>query len=184
MKRIITLLLVVICATTTSFAQEKGDKYWGGNVGIGSATTIIDGSSSSSISVSIQPEIGYFVANNFKIGASAGYDYNIGSHYITVTPNIAYYAKISENFYYTPGLEFGFVLGVANDFVMPGFGFGVSLGRFEFRPKPKFGLSVDLLSLSYISLSYTNSDYGFKITSNSFSFNLIVNPTVSLKYYF
>lgn len=183
MKRVVIFLLAVICSTTI-YAQNKGDKYIGGTIGVSTTTYILDGESSAGISLAIQPEFGYFVANNFKIGASLGYSYNSNAHVIALTPNLAYYVKVCDNLYYTPGVDVGFVLGVSDSVAMPGFSVSASLGRFEFKPKPKFGISVDILSFSYVSLTYRDKYSDIKFTTNGLNFNFIVNPTVSIKYYF
>lgn len=183
MKRVIIFLLAVIC-TTTIYAQNKGDKYIGGNVGVSTTAIISDGAGSAGISLSIQPEFGYFIAENFKVGASFGYGYNSDTHSIALTPNLAYYVKVCDNLYYVPGIEAGFVLGVSGGIAMPGFGIGASLGRFEFKPKQKFGISVDMLSFAYVSLTYRDVYTGTRFTSNCLNFNFIANPTISVKYYF
>lgn len=185
MRKIIITLLAVITVTAVSSAQQKGDMYVGGALGVGTTSLIVGGESSTGVSFGIAPTFGYFVADKFKIGGSVAYNVEVGdsaSHAIQVMPNIAYYVELCKNFYYTPGLELGFVCGVTEGITMPGFGVGLSLGSFEFRPTPKFGFEVNLLSFSYVLLTY-NDDY-MRFNSNGVVFDLGLNPSVGLKYYF
>lgn len=186
MKKLsICLLAIFATSIFCTSAQQKGDMYVGGSFGIGTNSSIIDGSSSTSLSFEIAPEFGYFVANNFRIGASLSYgiSYNGSTiHEFTIMPNLAYYLRICDNFYYTPGLELGFALGASSGITMPGFGMGLNLGSFEFRPTKKLGMSVNLLSFSYALMSHKNEYYS--VNSNSVSFNLGLSPSVGVKYYF
>ena len=184
MKRFIicTLAFLSVSALTVS-AQNKGDKYVGGMLGVGVSASFVEDISATATNVGIAPEFGYFVADKFKVGAGIGYSLNISgatSHALTVCPNVAYYVKLCNNFYYTPTFEIGFAYGHSEGLNGVGFGLGLSIAGFEFRPSTHFGLSVNLLSLSYVFLSYP--DYG--LNSNNVTFNLGVNPSVGVKYYF
>lgn len=183
MKKLL-ISIVAICAIANLSAQTKGEMYAGGNLGVSTTSLISGGESASAIKFSIAPEFGYFVANNFKVGVSLGYGIESGAHTLEIMPNIEYYAKICNGFYYTPGIGVGFVAGFSEGIAMPGFGLSFALGSFEFRPTPKFGLSVSLLSLSYACLTYKDSYYGIKFNTNVVNFNLGINPSVGLKYYF
>ena len=178
------ICIVALCAVFNLSAQNKGEKYVGGNLGIATTSLIVDGESASAIKFAIAPEFGYFVADKFKVGVSLGYGVESGTHTLEIIPNIQYYARICDGLYYTPGLGFGFVAGFSEGLAMPGFGLSLSLGSFEFRPTPKFGLSVGLLSLSYVYMTYKDDYYGFKVNTSGVNFNLGINPSVGLKYYF
>lgn len=184
MKKIIISLLAIISVTTIS-AQNKGEMYAGGSLGIGTSSLISEGESATSVSFNIAPEFGYFVANNFKIGASISYGLESGNpstHTLQIMPNMAYYARICDKFYYTPGLQLGFVCGISDGVSMPGFGVGLSLGSFEFRPTQKFALSVSLLSFEYVVMTYRYED--FKFNMSGVNFRLGTTPSVGIKYYF
>ena len=185
MKKLI-ICIVALCAIFNLSAQSKGEKYLGGVLGISTTSLISGGESVSAIKFAIAPEFGYFVANNFKIGASLGYGIESGTHTLEIMPNIEYYVKLCESFYYTPGLAFGFVAGFAEGIAMPGFGVALNLGSFEFRPTQKFGLSIGLLSFSYAHLTYREKYDGqiYKFSANGVNFNICINPSVGLKYYF
>lgn len=184
MKRLIICALAFLAVSVQSVsAQDKGDKYVGGMLGVGVSANFVEGISSTATNVGIAPEFGYFVANKLKVGAGIGYSLSISgatTHVLTVSPNVAYYVKLCNNFYYTPAFEIGFAYGHSEGLDGVGFGLGLSLAGFEFRPSTHFGLSVNLLSLNYVFLSYP--DYG--VNSNGVTFNLGVNPSVGVKYYF
>ena len=188
MKKIcICLLAILSTSAICASAQTKGDMFVGGNLGISTTSFIVEGESSTGLNFNIAPEFGYFVADNLKIGASISYGIEFAdyaTHTLSVLPNIAYYVKVCDNFYYTPGVELGFAAGFTEDLSMPGFGLGVNLGSFEFRPTNKFGLSMNLLSLSYVLLTYKDKDYGVRFNSNGVNFNLGVSPSIGIKCYF
>ena len=183
MKKML-LLVVTLCSVATLSAQVKGDKYFGGSLGVSATSVIMSGESSATVGFSIAPQFSYFVADNFKIGVEAvyGIDNANAIHTIQLLPNIAYYVRLCDGFYYAPELSVGLVMDVFDGYVMPGFGAGLSLGNFEFRPTKKFGMSVSLLSFSYVLLTYRDSYYS--ASASGYDFKLGVSPSVGLKYYF
>ena len=77
MKKICICLLAifytgVICAS----AQNKGDMFAGGSLGISTSSSIVNGNSATSLDFEIAPEFGYFVIDNLKVGASIAYGVN------------------------------------------------------------------------------------------------------------
>ena len=72
MKRFFTLLaLMIITATYSISAQNKGDSYIGGMLGAGISSSFIHGinnSTTSTINASASFEFGYFIANKLKLG--------------------------------------------------------------------------------------------------------------------
>ena len=181
MKKIF-ICIVALCAVFKLSAQNKADMYIGGHVGVATTAIISGEESAAAIKFIVAPEFGYFVTDRFKIGASLAYGIESETHILEVMPNIEYYAKICDGFYYTPGLQLGFVAGFSEGMAMPGFGLNLSLGGFEFRPTQKFGLSVELLSLSYVYMKY--QDYGYGFSTSGIGFALGINPSVGFKYYF
>ncbi|TXK22476.1 porin family protein [Pontibacter qinzhouensis] len=95
---LLTLALAVICSTATFGQTEKGSKMLGGTGNLGFS----DG-----ISVTVQPSIGFFVADNFAIGSALGlYYYNrddIRQNGIAIQPFIRYY--IGESMPIRPFVE-------------------------------------------------------------------------------
>lgn len=192
MKKIVISVLAIFAVATTLSAQNKGDMYLGGHLGIATTSITIDSIGQNSTQFTLTPEYGYFVAKNFRIGATLSYGFTTSGlktgdttatmHTISINPNIAYYIRVMNSFYYTPGLEVGFVCGVAGGQALPGFGLGLSLGSFEFRPSSKLGLSLNILSFNYMMLNYKNS--GTKFNVNGVNFRLGMTPSIGVKYYF
>ena len=184
MKKIIVSLLAIFAVATLS-AQNKGDMYAAGHLGISTASTSVGSQGYNSTQFSLTPEFGYFIAKNFRIGASFTYalstaTYSTSEHIIAIKPNLAYYIRIMNSFYYTPSLDLGFVCSIADQGTSPGFAFGLSLGSFEFRPTTKFGIAVNLLTFEYNMMKQK----GVKEKINAINFRLGVSPTLGLKYYF
>lgn len=178
MKKLLVVLVALLCCTVTTFAQNKGDKYVGGYAGIAVQAVGMDGDSAAAASLGIQPEFGYFVADRLKVGVSLGYGISEGIHTLTVCPNISYYLPLCDGLYYTPGVELGFAGGISEGTMIPGLGLVAHFFSLEFRPTEHFGFSANLLSLNFVSLT----KYG--ITVNTASFNIGVTPTIGFKYYF
>ncbi len=179
MKKLLIVLVALLCCSATTFAQNKGDKYLGGYAGmVFQGVASIDGETATAASLAIQPEFGYFVADRLKIGVSLGYGISAGTHSLTVCPNISYYLPLCDGLYYAPGIEFGFALAVADGFTMPGVGFAAHFFTLEFRPSEHFGFSANLLSLNVMSLSK------WGVTGSAAELNIGVNPTIGFKYYF
>lgn len=178
MKKLFVILVALLCCSATAFAQNKGDKYIGGNLGLAIQAVGADGNTSAAAALGIQPEFGYFVADRLKIGASLGYSISAGTHSFTIMPNISYYLPLCDGLYYAPGLELGYALGAEQGFSMSGFGLAAHFFTLEFRPSEHFGFSANLLSLNFVSLT----KYG--VTAGGASINIGINPTVGFKYYF
>ena len=166
MKRFLIAVAAIILGCTAASALVKGDKYFGGNLGF----TI---STSSSVGVAIQPEFGYFGANNWKIGVDASYTYQ-GIHAFTLMPNFAYYVNLCDGLYYTPGISLGLAL-YAGGGVALGFASTLNLFSLEFRPTPRFGFTANIVSFKLGVAEGGGVALGG---------HLGVNPTVGFKYYF
>jgi hypothetical protein len=183
MKKLL-LSIIALCSIASLSAQKKGEMFVGGRLGLSTTSVIIEGESSTGVGFQIAPEFGYFITDKFKVGASIEYSFDNSIHSFEIMPNIAYYARICNGFYYTPGFELGLAIGASENLTMPGFGLGLHLGSFEFRPTPKFGMSVNLLSFSYAVMSYRERDLNIKMNSHGINFNLGLSPSVGVKYYF
>lgn len=156
-----TFVLVAVMAmfVAGANAQSKGDMHVGGNLGlrVSSGTTF-----------TINPEFGYFVAENIKVGVELGY--TTGSNRFTVMPNGAYYLRIVDNLYYTPGVAIGagFARG-ANSF-----NFDLRLGAVEFQPVKNMALSLGFASLNYTRMH----------KADNVVFDLLTSPSIGFRYYF
>ena len=183
MKKLL-LSIIFLCSVATLSAQYKGDIYVGGRVGVSTASVFVEKYKETSVGFGIAPEFGYFALNNFRVGASLGYNMENKTHTFEVMPNIAYYVEICDEFYYTPEIELGLSISINDNVAIPGMGIGLSLGSFEFRPTPRFGMSVNLLSLSYAVYSYEDHDNNIGINTHGVDFQLGISPSVGVKYYF
>ena len=169
MKRFFIVVVAILLGCSVVSAQQKGDKYFGGMTGI--AIQAGDGVGAGFI---IQPEFGGFVADKCKLGISAGYAISGGIHTFTLTPNFSYYVRLCDNVYYTPGIEAGFAMAAAGGAVAAGVGVGLQLFSMEFRPTKHFGFTANLVSLNFVGME----------GAAAINFDLGVNPTVGLRYYF
>ena len=169
MKRFFIVVVAILLGCSVVSAQQKGDKYFGGMTGI--AIQAGDGVGAGFI---IQPEFGGFVADKCKLGISAGYAISGGIHTFTLTPNFSYYVRLCDNVYYTPGIEAGFAMAAARGAVAAGVGVGLQLFSMEFRPTKHFGFTANLVSLNFVGME----------GSAAINFDLGVNPTVGIRYYF
>lgn len=169
MKRFFIVVVAILLGCSVVSAQQKGDKYFGGMTGI--AIQAGDGVGAGFI---IQPEFGGFVADKCKLGISAGYAISGGIHTFTLTPNFSYYVRLCDNVYYTPGIEAGFAMAAVRGAVAAGVGVGLQLFSMEFRPTKHFGFTANLVSLNFVGME----------GSAAINFDLGVNPTVGLRYYF
>ena len=167
MKKFLLILAVVFGLGTTAMAQQKGDAFIGGAIGFSAGT---DQSASFGLAV----EGGGFVASRLALSGSVAYNLIGGEiHAITFGPKLSYYARLADKFYYTPGVS------VVGAYVNVGgadtgdVGIGLDLAAFEFRPTPHFGMNINLFSMSAL---FNN---GF-----SFSADMMMNTSVSFRYYF
>ena len=169
MKRLLIVAAALILGIGATSAQQKGDKYFGGIAGL----AIQAGNGGVAAGFGIEAEFGGFVANNWRLGVSAGYTLS-GTHTVTLLPNFSYYARLCDGLYYTPGMGAGFVMAISGG-AYPGLGVVLNLFSLEFRPTKHFGFSANLGAVNFVALANAGS---------ALNFNLGVNPTVSFKYYF
>lgn len=176
MRRFLSLVVAALFLTIgTAAAQEKGEMYIGGNLGLGISASSYDTSSfSSNFGISISPEFGYFAAKKFRVGAAIGYSYSSDVHTFLVSPNVAYYITLADKLYYTPEISLHAGLGSSGGYTAGAVGVGVNLFKLEFRPTHRFAMAVSLIDFSYVYMS----------RMNSLSFNLLGSSSVSLRYYF
>lgn len=183
MKKIL-LFLFAVASLATATAQTKGDKYVGGIIGVATTSVITKGSSVNTTSFSIAPEFAFFVANKFRIGGA--FNYTLGAtqgdvtHSVEFGPELAYYVRLCDKFYYVPSFGFGFAYTHVADVSGVGFELGLGLGSFEFRPTRHFGLAMNLLTFSYAYQHY--GDLG--ANGSMVGLKLGINPSVGVRYYF
>lgn len=170
MKRFLIAAVTIILGCTAVSAQNKGDMYIGGTAGI----AIQASGGGVGAGLVVQPEFSGFVADRCRLGVSVGYGLSEGTHSITLCPNFAYYVRLSDGLYYTPGIEAGFVMAILRG-AYPGVGVALNMFSLEFRPTKHFGFSANLISLNFMAL---------KSAGSALNFDMGVNPTFGVKYYF
>ena len=156
--------------------------------------------------VSAGAEFGWFFADNWKLGVniqyaldSNPYEKNNGkwlrqnTNLVFAGPQLAYYHKISYGFYYTPQIAAFGLLGTTKTEAQRiseikdvfGYGFELAPGAFEFRPTSHFAFSVSFLSLGYTHTKMkANGQYDHDIKTDTITYDLAIQPSIGLRYYF
>lgn len=156
--------------------------------------------------VSAGAEFGWFFADNWKLGVniqyaldSNPYEKNNGkwlrqnTNLVFAGPQLAYYLKISDGFYYTPQIAAFGLLGTTKTEAQRiseikdvfGYGFELAPGAFEFRPTSHFAFSVSFLSLGYTHTKMkANGQYDHDIKTDTITYDLAIQPSIGLRYYF
>lgn len=219
MKKIVILLLLCATSLST-YAQEKGEKFLSTLIGVNVTRSklSLNGETQEKldpeITLSLSLGIHGFVAKNFRFGMSAGCaimkendgDYSQKTKLAVVGPVFAYYVTLAEKFYYVPQLGACFVhanstslsnitgyyvqYGSSYEFINNGFEIGIQPVRFEVRPCKNIGLTMGMLSFSFVDMFQKNQELSFSEYSNikykttGFGFDLCVNPEVGLHVYF
>jgi len=173
-NKIILLIAMTALLVSTAKAQDKGDKYFGGNLKFAISSSGSNGYMSTGSYFSIAPEFGYFIADKVKVGCEINYEVSSNAHVVALIPNVAYYQPIIDKLYYTPRLNVGGGLGVYSGYVAGIFTLSLNLAAFEYRPTEKFGISTSLVNLNYNLVDKTNS----------VNFNLLYSPSIGFHYYF
>lgn len=184
MKRLIFFALASIVSLQAASAQQKGEKYIGGYLGISTSSTSISSLPSTTSTVfGIAPEFGGFVTDRLRLSGAIAYELVSESdptHALTIGPSVAYYVRLCDKFYYTPEVGIGFAYTSTSDLKGYGFTTRLALVAAELRPSARLGISFSLLALDYTQLSFPDMD----ISGSSVQFNLGISPTIGFKYYF
>lgn len=215
MKKLFFIISAMLIAAT-SFAQMRGDMYVGGTLGIVSGSsssvqiynkTTIKSDPVNSVNFSLAPEFGYFVIDNLKVGAKIGYGVNAtgnddiwaNEHNFIIGPNVAYYLKLADRFYYVPeiGLYASVLSNVADitsntktTFTQGGINLAFNIGSFEFMPAPNWGINFNLLGFNFNwvsgnkDLEIVGKETYTTINSSQFNFNLCAGAMIGVRYYF
>lgn len=203
MKKALLTLVAIVAVAFTASAQKQGEQHIGANLGYNTGKTNVtlslrgdNYSEKESIlggdNLGVGVEYGYFVIDNLRVGGRIGYSYTANgdkSHSLTIMPNIAYYVRLADKFYYTPNFAIGFGLGTTgkdeytNESLYDVWSCNGAFSPWpEFRPTEKFAMSVSLCSLQYVFLT---GDIGqIKVDTGAFSFDLLANAQVGFKLYF
>ena len=192
MKKLLLLFGVVILSMNV-FAQNKGDMYVLTSVkasfGKMSSYQIYNNHSSLYAEQPMDTQLGlgigfgYFVANNFRLElVVSGYsvkspreeassvwlnDVNKG---VQLNPNISYFVKLADRFYYTPeiGASFDFgkyvyeeTVGRSMTYPVRGYSLYANLLAFQFKVSQRFSLGVNAGDVQYTHGTYYDSDEPF-----------------------
>lgn len=177
MKKLFSLLLCFSALFAGNVvAQDKGDMYFGGSLGLGVTAVGDGGYSASAVTFSLAPEFSYFVADNFRVGAEVALGIADGVTTFAVTPTVAYYVRLVDKLYYTPEFNIGGGFAASDGYTTGLFTLGLDLFALEFMPTSKIGLSLSLVNLQYNLLS--------EASVSTFHFGLLTSPEVGFRYYF
>ena len=213
MKKIM-LFAVAMLIGVVSFAQKKGEMYVAGSISadFGTQKSILsDGSYSTSASqplsssFSFGAEYGYFVADNLRLAMymavpmSWSPEEEVDGKWLkdkasafAINPNVAYYVRLADRFYYTPevGVSFDFgslkeELTKSETYTTPFWGWNVyaNLLALEFRVSERIAIGALVGGISYGSTIYTDKESEAKLASNQFNFDFN-NSSVQFRFYF
>ena len=212
MKRIIIAAATLFACIALS-AQSKGEMYIAASLGAsfgsenvesydGSYTT--NTSNPLSTSFNVMGEFGYFIADNVRLALALGVPYSTspttqsGSTWLQrsavglqINPNIAYYVKLADNFFYIPEVGFSYESGTLKDDITTstslnlnynGWDVYVNILALEFRVCPKLAIGVGFGSVSYSSVKYTEKGAVEYIKDGQLRFNLN-DASVHVRFY-
>lgn len=214
MKRIL-LIAALLCGTLSLFAQNKGDKYFAFSLGAGfgdQKQELSNGALSTTASqplttsLSLQGEIGYFIADLFRVGLALGVPFTStpsteadnGDWLMTKTvglqinPSIAYYVPLADNLYYTPEVGGAYEIGsykeeltTTNTYNADYTGWDLYLHflALEYRVNEKLALGVGVGALSYVKATVTDKDTDASLSTSQFQF-LLNSGSVNVRFYF
>lgn len=174
MKKLILSIVTLAAISFSSNAQtEKGKFIVGGTASYQSTKSDADNAKANE-SLSLVPNLGYFVSDNFAIGTGLGYNYSktaVASptgkeEAIIVSPFGRYYMGLSDQFKFFGQVSVPMAFGAtnstdANGDVIDKTGTSTSVGvavspGFAYFPTKKIGLEFALTGVSYNS--YTVKD--------------------------
>lgn len=213
MKKLLTVVLAMSFAVV-AFAQKRGDMSFGASIGLAASSTSVKTTSGSFSTVekvpgpfefAIAPEFGYFVADNLKLIGKMSYGvvsnkieevddewlkYN--QHRFLIGAGISYYFRLADRFYYTP--QFGMYAAFGSNVLdvdtstkysvgTAGFDMVLDFVAFEFKPTSDWGISLSAMSLDFSWLT-GKDDSNIKTTYSDVAFNLGINVSVGVRYYF
>lgn len=201
MKRIFLVAVVALFSAAVS-AQNKGEMYVAGSIsasfGSQNSELYTGGISTTSnqplgTSLNLQGEFAYFVANNLRLSLALGVPFSSsptnkdGNTWLytktvgfQINPNIAYYVRLADRFYYTPELGFSYEIGsykedqaanVSYNADLSGWDVYAHILAFEFRATQRFALGVMVGSLSYANAIIKDRSSDAYLGNGQFMFN-------------
>lgn len=214
MKKLI-MLMTAMFLCMSSFAQTKGDMYIAGSLFMNSGTqsTILsyDGSNPisdsqpSGLSSGLGAEYSYFATDNLRLSLAISAPFTSTpiekeddkwlkhtSTSLIINPNVAYYIRLADKFYYTPEVGFDYSFGFSKQEVSSsdsykekyrGWSAYIKILALEFRVTDRIAIGFNAGSINYGSTKFTlNHSKGYMVY-NMFDFGLN-NADLDIKFYF
>ena len=198
MKKIV-LFSIAMLMSVASFAQKKGDMYVAGSFatdfGAYTMSSSADGYATSEktpfgTSFEIGGDYAYFVADNVRLGLGASFPFSsspiekVDGKWLKdktadfyFSPDVAYYVKLADRFYYTP--EIGMLFGwsrirtqlspsLTESTSISTWGGYINILAFEFQASERMAIGVTVGGIAAYSSVYTYNDSDVKYKMNQF----------------
>ena len=196
MKKIV-LFSIAMLMSVASFAQKKGDMYVAGSFatefGSYAMSSSADGYATSEktpfgTSFEIGGDYAYFVADNVRLGLGASFPFSsspiekVDGKWLKdktadfyFSPDVAYYVKLADKFYYTP--EIGMLFGwsrirtqlspsLTESTSISTWGGYINLLAFEFQVSERIAIGITVGGIAAYSSDYTYNDSDVKYKMN------------------
>ena len=198
MKKIV-LFSIAMLMSVASFAQKKGDMYVAGSFatefGSYAMSSSADGYATSEktpfgTSFEIGGDYAYFIADNTRLGLGVSFPLSsspiekVNGKWLKdkttefeVNPNVAYYVKLADRFYYTPEIGMLYQGGTIKTQLSPSdtestqvstWGGYINLLAFEFQASERIAIGVTVGGVAAYSSLYTYADDDAKYKMNQF----------------
>ena len=205
---------IAMLMSVASFAQKKGDMYVAGSFatdfGSYSMSSSADGYAASEkapfgTSFEIGGDYAYFVADNVRLGLEVSFPFSstpfdkVDGKWLKdkttefeVNPNVAYYVKLADRFYYTPEIGMLYQGGTIKTQLSPSdtestqistWGGYINLLAFEFQASERIAIGVTVGSIAAYSSIYDYKEYDMKYKMNQFFCDLN-NGSLHFRWYF
>lgn len=188
MKKLLFLIVAAVLPVVMS-AQNKGDMYISGSLGIDggnkSSSVSLGGTKTTTkapaaFSFQIEPSFGYFVIDRLEVNLALGYDlakstpnqYSTANdnlfdftNLFTIAPGVSYYIPICDKFWYVPGVALS--VGFGN------YKTQVAVNATEKRNLTTFGIGVSLLSFEFrpcehLGIRFSAGDLSYKLSHTKY----------------
>ena len=193
------LFSIAMLMSVASFAQKKGDMYVAGSFatdfGAYTMSSSADGYATSEktpfgTSFEIGGDYAYFVADNVRLGLGASFPFSsspiekVDGKWLKdktadfyFSPDVVYYVKLADKFYYTPEIGMLFEWSRIRTQLSPSltestsistWGGYINLLAFEFQVSERFAIGVTVGGIAAYSSVYTYNDSDVKYKMNQF----------------
>ena len=198
MKKIV-LFSIAMLMSVASFAQKKGDMYVAGSFatefGSYAMSSSADGYATSEktpfgTSFEIGGDYAYFIADNTRLGLGVSFPLSsspiekVNGKWLKdktadfyISPDVAYYVKLADRFYYTPEIGMLFEWSRIRTQLSPSltestsistWGGYINLLAFEFQVSERIAIGITVGGIAAYSSVYTYNDSDVKYKMNQF----------------